>query len=317
VLKTIQRDYYNANGAKSPRPDTTKLTYAAIDGMLASLNDAYTTFWNPKEYKASMEDTTGNFVGIGATLDLTKDKKVLIVKPIENSPAMKAGILPGDIIAGVDGKLTAGLDLQKVISRIRGEAGTTVHLTIERKGKPQPFDVAIKRAMVHAPVIDDRMEDETNKIGYIKLSMFNEHADEQFDLALGRLEQQGMKALIFDLRGNPGGLLNIAQDIASRFVDDGPDCLGETEERPDGLARCTPDKHRSPLYKGAYPLIVWWTAVPLRRQRSFPALFRTPGWASCWEPRPSARDWCRPSSRSIPATPPSRSRPSITTPQQA
>ena len=256
VLATIQKDYYSSSGTKAAKPDTTKLTYAAIDGMLATLNDVYTTFWTPKEYKDNMQETSGNFVGIGASLDLTKDKKVLIVKPLENSPAIRAGILPGDIIVGVDSKSIAGIDLTKVISKIRGEAGTVVHLTIERKGSPKPFDVPIKRAVVHNPVIDYRMEDETNKIGYISLSLFNEQADEQFDIALERLEKQGMKALVFDLRGNPGGLLNIAQDLASRFVDDGPIVWVRQKNGQMDSLNVRPERHRSPLYKGAYPVIV-------------------------------------------------------------
>ncbi len=256
VLKILQSDYYNSSGAKAPKPDTTKLTYAAIDGMLGSLNDVYTTFWTPKEYKDNMQETSGNFVGIGASLDLTKDKKVLIVKPLENSPAIRAGILPGDIIAGVDGKAIAGLELTKVIEKIRGEAGTAVRLTIERKGKPKPFEVSINRAVVHSPVIDYRMEDEANKIGYISLQMFNEQADEQFDVALERLEKQGMKALIFDLRNNPGGLLNIAQDLSSRFVDDGPIVWVKQKSGQMDSLNVRADKHRSPLYKGVYPIIV-------------------------------------------------------------
>ncbi len=256
VLATIQKDYYSSSGAKAAKPDTTKLTYAAIDGMLATLNDVYTTFWTPKEYKENMQETSGNFVGIGASLDLTKDKKVLIVKPLENSPAIRAGILPGDIIVGVDSKSIAGIDLTKVISKIRGEAGTIVHLTIERKGQSKPFDVPIKRAVVHNPVIDFRMEDETNKIGFISLSLFNEQADEQFDIALEKLEKQGMKALVFDLRGNPGGLLNIAQDLASRFVDDGPIVWVRQKNGQMDSLNVRPERHRSPLYKGAYPVIV-------------------------------------------------------------
>lgn len=256
VLTIIQRDYYNSSGVKATKPSTTKLTNAALDGMLGTLPDIFNAYWDPAEYKAQMEDTSGNFVGIGASLDLTKDKKVLIVKPLENSPAIRAGILPGDIIVGVDGKMIAGLELTKVIAKIRGAAGTTVRLTIERKGKPRPFPVAIQRAVVHNPVIDYRMEDETNKIGYISLQMFNEQADEQFDNALEHLENQGMKALVFDLRGNPGGLLNIAQDLASRFVDDGPIVWVKQKNGQMDSLDVRPDKHRSPLYKGVYPVVV-------------------------------------------------------------
>jgi len=255
VLKTIQGDYYDVNASKASG-DTTKLTYAAIDGMLATLNDRYTEFWTPKEYKDNMQETSGNFVGIGAQLDLTKTKQVIIIKPIENSPALRAGILPGDIIIAVEGKSILGQDLTKVISQIRGTEGTSVRLTLTRKGKAKPFDVSIRRAVVHSPVVDYRMEDPTNKIGYISLAMFNEQADEQFDEALNRLEGQGMKALIFDLRNNPGGLLNIAQDLASRFVESGPIVWVKQKNGEMDSLDVKMDKHRSPLYKGTYPVIV-------------------------------------------------------------
>jgi len=261
VLNILQSDYYNVGApatakAVKPAPDTTRLTYAAIDGMLATLNDRYTEFWTPKEYRDNMQETSGNFVGIGAQLDLTKTKQVIIIKPIENSPAIRAGILPGDIIVAVDGRAITGMDLTKVVELIRGPEGTSVRLTLQRKAKTGSFDVTMRRAVVHSPIVDYRMEDPVNKIGYISLQMFNEQADQQFDEALARLEAQGMKALVFDLRNNPGGLLNIAQDLASRFVDSGAIVWVKQKNGEMSSLDVKPDKHRSSLYKGVYPVIV-------------------------------------------------------------
>lgn len=254
VMNTIRADYYNPTAAQ--RPSATKLTYSAIDGMLATLKDRYTEFWTPEEYKKNMEETSGNFVGIGARLDVTKDKRVIIIEPIENSPAIKKGVLPGDIIVAVDDKPVLGLDLQEVIKKIRGERKTPVKLTLERKGQARPVQVTIVRDVVHSPIVEYRMEDDAARIGYIRLEMFNEQADQQFGAALQRLEKKGMRALIFDLRDNPGGLLNIAQDIASRFVEKGP--IVWVKEKSGRMSSLNVDKqkHNARLDVDHYPVVV-------------------------------------------------------------
>ena len=248
VLRTIKTDYYG------PTPSTTKLTYTAIRGMIRALNDPYTTFWNPEEFARQMEDTRGDFGGIGATLEMTKAKKVLIVEPIENSPAERAGIRAGDVILAVDGKPVQGLNINSVVSRIRGKEGTRVRLTLQRKD--QMFEKTITRAMVHSPIIKARMQDEEAKIGYIALEQFNEQADEKFDQALRRLESTGMRSLIFDLRSNPGGLLNVAQDVASRFVHAGKVVIVQERNGSRSSLDVNKKKHRSPLERGAYPVVV-------------------------------------------------------------
>jgi C-terminal processing protease CtpA/Prc len=238
VLNTIRSDYCPASefapkptltaakkrAALPPGPDTVLLTYAAINGMLGAIGDRYTEFWTPKEYRENMQETSGVFAGIGARLDVTRDKRILITEPIENSPAAKKGVQPGDIILTVDGRPVTGMEIDAVIDRIKGEVGTSVKLTLSRKGVAKPIPMTLQRAIVQSPIVEWRMEDEANKIGYVSLAMFNEQADQQFAAAVSRLERRGMRALIFDLRDNPGGLLNIAQDIASRFVARAPSC---------------------------------------------------------------------------------------------
>ncbi len=248
VLRTIKTDYYG------PTPSTTRLTYTAIRGMLRALNDPYTSFWTPDEFARQMEDTRGDFGGIGAKLEMTKDKKVLIVEPIPNAPAEKMGILAGDVILAVDAKPIQGLNINSVVSRIRGKEGTRVRLTLQRDA--QIFDKTITRAMVHSPIIKARMQDEDAKIGYIALEQFNEQADQQFDDALRRLEAKGMKALIFDLRSNPGGLLNVAQDVASRFIHEGKVVIVQERNGSQSSLNVNSSKHRSPLERGAYPVVV-------------------------------------------------------------
>lgn len=255
ALRVVREQYFAANTPNdAEKTNATKLTYAAIDGMLATLGDRYTEYYTPKEYKDMLDDQSGNFVGIGARLELTKDKRVLIVEPIEGSPAAAAGILPGDVIVAVDGQSVIGQPVDGVISRIRGDEGTFVKITVERKGKTIPF--RLKRALVQSPIVESRMEDDQNKIGYIRLTQFNEQADLQFDVALQRLEKKGMKALVFDLRDNPGGLLNIAQDLASRFLSNG--AVVWVKEKSGRISSLNVEraKHRGKLSSGAYPVAV-------------------------------------------------------------
>jgi C-terminal peptidase (prc) len=254
TLNTVRSDFVHPAGGTVP--DTTRLTYAAINGMLGTLQDRYTEFWTPKEYRANMEETSGVFAGIGAKLDSTKDNRVLITEPLENSPAARSGVQPGDIVLAVNGKPTLGLTVDKVIEMIKGDAGTSVRLTLERPGSKKPVTLAIKRAFVQSPVIEWRMEDEKNRIGYIYLEMFNEQADQQFAAALAKLEKQGMRALIFDLRDNPGGLLNVCREIASRFIPDGPVVWVKEKNGQMSPMNVLKRKHEGRLSTGAYPVVV-------------------------------------------------------------
>ncbi len=221
VMATIRRDYITPPDAKG----IAKLKYAGIKGMLASIGDRYTEYWTPDEYTKNMEDTRGQFGGIGATLDVNDKKEVVIVEPLETSPAERAGIKPGDIITLVDGKptfLKPTDTLDTTIGRIRGEVGTSVTLTLRREGTPKPITVKIVRDIVQSPVISQYLLDNEHKIGYIRLEQFTEEAAHQFDRNFTKLQSQGAKALIFDLRSNPGGLLPVSIEMVSRFVDSGP-----------------------------------------------------------------------------------------------
>ena len=255
VMNQIRSDYYGPDADAANR-SAKKLTYAAIHGMLKTLNDRFTEFLEPKTYERMMEENRGNFVGIGALLGMTKDKKVYIEEPFENSPAIRKGVLPGDVIVKVDGKPTLGKDVAAVASQIRGKEGTPVKLTLLRKGQTRLLEVTIVRAVVHTPIVEYRMQDEAQKIGYIQLKQFNEEADQQFGEAVRKLESRGMKALIFDLRDNPGGLLNIARDIGSRFIGSGPIVWQREKNGEERSLDVEPSKHQARLDKGVYPVVV-------------------------------------------------------------
>lgn len=211
VCTYLESNYYGK------KPDQTNLTYEAARGMVASLGDKYTRFLDPKEFKELQQDNEGDFEGIGAELDV-KDGQTFVKKPIKNSPAIRAGIHAGDVILKVDDTLVHGMDIVEVANKIRGERGTKVTLTIIREGAAEPIEFEIIRDVIPLTIVEQRMEDDVNKIGYIALRQFNEKSDQQFDEALTELENQKMKGLILDLRGNPGGLLDVAIDIGSRFI---------------------------------------------------------------------------------------------------
>ncbi len=215
VFSYVESNYYGDNKQASDA-----LCYAALRGMLGALGDRYTRFLDPQQYKQMMEDNRGDFEGIGAQLEM-KQTQVTIVRPIEGSPAEEAGIRKSDVILKVDGKPVLGLELEEVVRLIRGPGGTEVTLTLKRSDVPDPFDVKLVRRVITSPIVEWKMEDESAKIGYISLRQFNEKSDALFDKALTDLESKGMKALVLDLRANPGGLLDVAIEIGSRLVPKG------------------------------------------------------------------------------------------------
>lgn len=199
-------------------PSTDELTYSAIRGMMNTLDDPYTRFLDPKAYEELRTDNSGEFEGIGAVLlnQKTKDGYVQVIRPIPGGPAEKAGLRRKDMITHVDGSPVKNETTDKVISRIKGKAGTTVRLTIQREGQPKPLQISIIRQAVEAEVVRSRLLE--GGIGYVSLDQFNEIADARLESAIRNLQRQGARALILDLRGNPGGLLESAVDVSSRLL---------------------------------------------------------------------------------------------------
>ena len=212
VIDAIEEDYYK-------NADKLKVTYSGIHGMLLAFNDPFSNFYEPEDYKKMKEDNEGNFSGVGAVLQMTEEGKILVHEVIKDAPADKSGIKQGDIVIAVDGKPTAGRDLEDVVKDIRGPEGTKVKLTVERKGAENHLTLEVIRAIVHTINTTHKMLD--NNIGYIKMNQFNQNTDDEINEALTDLERQDMKGLIFDLRGNPGGLLEMAVNTCSRFVNKG------------------------------------------------------------------------------------------------
>jgi len=197
--------------------DDKKLLQAAIKGMTLSLQDPYTVFMNAEEYKSFVEQSEGHFVGIGAQLGI-KDDKVTVVAPIEGSPADKAGLKAGDAIVKVDDVPLEEVNVEKTVALIRGEEGKEVKLTVERDGGNQ-IDINIVRGVVNMVAVKGEMIDET--VGYIQISSFDENVSKDFENKIEELKSVGMKGLIVDLRGNPGGFLGESVKVASQFIPKG------------------------------------------------------------------------------------------------
>ncbi|HEU4754114.1 MAG TPA: S41 family peptidase, partial [Armatimonadota bacterium] len=194
-------------------PTERKMTYTAIRGLLNTLDDPYTRFLDPTEYADIRQENQGEFEGIGAQLEgaPTKDGFIRIAKPLPNGPADKAGVKRGDVITKIDGKAVPA-NVDEAVKMIRGKSGTPVRLTVRRGAESK--DITIVRQPVEFEVVSYAMKE--GNIGYISLAQFNEMADPKIERAIKDLESQGMKGLVLDLRGNPGGLLESAIDIASR-----------------------------------------------------------------------------------------------------
>jgi carboxyl-terminal processing protease len=213
--------------------DRKALIEGAIKGMISALGDPFSMYLTADEYRDSLQGISGEFEGIGATIGavdasgqtsscttLTTDTcRMVIVEPIKDSPADKAGLLPGDVITAIDGKAIAGQELDAARALVRGPKDTAVTLTIVRNGGA-PQDVEITRAVVIQPEVESRLL-ANDTVGYLKLSGFSEHAADQLDQALGQDVQAGIKKIILDERGNPGGFVTAARDIASEFLADG------------------------------------------------------------------------------------------------
>ena len=213
--------------------DRKAIIEGAIKGMFEALGDPYSSYLTSDEYRDSLQGISGQFEGIGAEISTegadgqTTDCATLgptchlvIVSPIEGSPAEKAGLRPGDLVLAVDGTSLDGLTIDEARDRIRGPKGTQVVLTLERDGGA-PFDVPITRdVIVQREVITETLAGGT--VGYVRLTGFSEGGGKQFAEAIEENVDAGRTKLIVDLRGNPGGFITAARSVASQFIDTGP-----------------------------------------------------------------------------------------------
>jgi carboxyl-terminal processing protease len=227
VMELIRNQYVDS-GKVSYRD----LTYGALRGMLGSL-DPHSQFMEPQTYEDMKEDTEGKFGGLGIQITMSKEGFLTVIAPIEDTPAARAGLLPGDRIIRIEGKVTEKMTLTDAVHQLRGDPGTKVTISIFRQKAKDPGERIKDYTMERAEIKPGSVKDAKilqDGIGYIRITQFNEPTADEFDKALDKLQSQGMTALIIDLRNNPGGLLESARKVASKFVPTG-DLIVSTEGR--------------------------------------------------------------------------------------
>lgn len=241
VLSRVGQDYYDKS-----KFDSKKILYGAISGMLQSLDDPYTSFFPPKENSSFKTQLSGAFEGIGAELGVSANNRIIVISPLDNSPAEKAGIRSGDSILKVDGKDTTGWNLPQAVEKIRGPKGSSVLLTIFHEGAKTAKEYSIVRDTIIVKSVTGWVKDVVcsngkcgakeqdecksgnsgcQKIAYIRLSQFGDRTNEEWAQVVNTISSQvlnkNLKGIILDIRNNPGGYLTDAVFIASEFLKDG------------------------------------------------------------------------------------------------
>jgi len=201
--------------------DNDKIQNGIYKGMVDSLGDPYTVYYNSEEYKQFTSSSSGTYSGIGVAVSQNVTTgAITIVKTFKKGSGEKEGMKPGDVIYKVEGKRIEGLELSKVVSMIKGEEGTFVKVTVLRDGKEIEFN--LERKKLEVDTVNYRMEDRSGKkIGYISVSEFDEVTASQFKSAISELSKEGMEGLVIDLRDNPGGLLDVTCEMLDRMIKKG------------------------------------------------------------------------------------------------
>ena len=232
AIKTLNEKYID-------KPlDQQKILYGAVKGAIDSVGDPYTAFFQPKDLQNFQTQLKGSFSGIGAEVG-KKNDAIVIIAPLEETPAKRAGILAGDIIVQVDGQSTAGWSVDQAVEKIRGAKGTKVTLNIYRNGKDKPFDVTMVRDTILVKSVKwkfKEVEDNGRKktVAIINLSEFGDDSRVLFNQAVNEALAKNSSGIVLDLRNNPGGYLQTAVDIASNWVKAGD--LVVSEDHSDGTS---------------------------------------------------------------------------------
>ena len=203
-------------------------------GILASLGDPYSQYYNAQEYQSLMEETTGSYYGIGAVLTQNQETNaVTILHVYKGSPSQTAGLRDGDVILSVDGIEADSMELSELVKHVKGEEGSIVHIVVQREGAAGTLEFDVERGKVEVPTVEYQLLD--GSVGYIQIAEFSDLTPTQFEGAVADLQAQGMTALIVDVRDNPGGVLDAVCDVLDQILPEGllvytEDKYGEREE---------------------------------------------------------------------------------------
>ncbi len=240
VLSLVKKNYVDEV------KDDKDLIYGAIKGMISSL-DPHSSFMPPEVFKEMQIDTKGEFGGLGIQIGM-KDNMLTVIAPIEDTPAYKAGIKAGDKILKINGEATKNMSLNDAVNKLRGRKGTPVTITIMREEFEKPQDFTMIRDIIKIRSVKSKVIDE--KIGYLKLTQFQEKTDEELEKALESLDKEKINSLILDLRNNPGGLLNTAIEVSNYFLPTGKLVVyikGRSEDRTDYNTTNSKQKYEYPM----------------------------------------------------------------------
>lgn len=213
IRSILEREHFNRDAV-----DSETLTREAINGMLTSLDDPYAAYLTPDRHAVASQDLRGNFSGIGAQVEI-RNGEIIIVSPMANTPAERAGLRPGDIILSIDGESTEGFALLQAVNKIRGPRGEAVLLDILHRGDSDSVELSIIRDIIDITSVNLKML--VGRIAHIRISDFWETTDQELTEALKKVEGFQARGLILDVRNNPGGLVQSVVDVTSHFIDGG------------------------------------------------------------------------------------------------
>jgi carboxyl-terminal processing protease len=221
-VHAIDREVEDAAAESKAKFTTHALAYLALEGMMKSVNDRYTVFLSPKEFAGLNEGLDGgDFGGTGIVIQVDdKTKYISVENVVPDGPADKAGVQQDDLITSIDGITTKGMTLPQASGKLRGKEGTRVMLTIQRDSGALGSPITITRAKIHQLSVYEKML--PGKIGYVALTVFGRDTGDELNAALNRLQKQGARALVLDLRDNGGGYLEAAVAVSSKFIPSGP-----------------------------------------------------------------------------------------------
>lgn len=241
-------DILNENYVGEKKIDKKILLQGAVKGMLESLDDPHSNYFTKAELESFKEDLKGTYVGVGMVVQKRVNEPLTVVSPIEDGPAFKVGVKPKDKIVAIDGEATYKLTSEESVKKLKGEPNTKVKVTVYRESTKETKDIEIERAVVELKYVKHRMLDD--KIGYLRLTQFGENVYPDVKKAMEDLQKNNMKALVFDLRSNPGGALDQAIKISSMFLKEGRVVSVKSKEGTEQIS------NREGKYYGDFPVVI-------------------------------------------------------------